>query len=315
MNKKSLIALIALIVACVMVFAACGGGADKDEDKKDDETTVSTEDTTAAPEVDVPTEKTDAEKVADYVAANGNEIISAFESGFTSSGMTCTSTVEAVDTGIVLTICLNDLVDLTDDQKSAMQSTFDQLASSLGSGFGDVQNEIPELTYIKFDFCEKDGDLVATVTIDGSTADAPIVDAPVVDEPAGSAGEVTYAGFTSYNTLEGFTFNYDANGYVTSVVFEDVTNPDETASQSTIDILDKLYDAFEGYKNQGYNLTVDFATIDGVCNFEAVITLSSEKEVALVGELLMDSTISGATLTLEKAEAAAKAQGYTVFEG
>jgi len=165
MKKRSLIALIALIVACMMVFAACGGGADKEDEKKDDETTVSVEDTTEGvnnelndptPVVpDVPAEKTDAEKIADYVAANGSKIISEFEVGFTTSGMTCNSTVEAVGTGIVVKVCVNEIVDLTADQKKVMQDTFDQGASQFGAGFDDMKAEIPELTYIRFDICER----------------------------------------------------------------------------------------------------------------------------------------------------------------
>ena len=49
--KKSWIALLALVLACVMLFAACGDKAeDKDEDNKAEETTSAVaDDTTAAP--------------------------------------------------------------------------------------------------------------------------------------------------------------------------------------------------------------------------------------------------------------------------
>lgn len=318
MKKRSLIALIALIVACVMVFAACGGGADKEDEKKDDETTVSTEDTTAAPEVDdttaapeveTPAEKTDAEKVADYVALKGTTIISMFESGFTSSGMSCTSTIEAVDTGIVLKICINDLVDIPEEQKAMLQSTFDQSAAALSGNFAPIQAEIPELTYVKFDFCEKDGDLIATFTIDGSEAEKPETDAP-----ATSAGSVVYQMTDEEEGVVAYNFIYDANGNVTEVDYAMVTTPEMTESQEAIEAFEQVYGAFEQLKNAGCNVTVEYGVVDGVRALEAKIMVSGEMEVSFISSIL-EANFTGATIKLADAEAAAKAQGYTLFEG
>ena len=318
MKKRSLIALIALIVACVMVFAACGGGADKEDEKKDDETTVSTEDTTAAPEVDdttaapeveTPAEKTDAEKVADYVALKGTTIISMFESGFTSSGMSCTSTIEAVDTGIVLKICINDLVDIPEEQKAMLQSTFDQSAAALSGNFAPIQAEIPELTYVKFDFCEKDGDLIATFTIDGSEAEKPETDAP-----ATSAGSVVYQMTDEEEGVVAYNFIYDANGNVTEVDYAMVTTPEMTESQEAIEAFEQVYGAFEQLKNAGCNVTVEYGVVDGVRALEAKIMVTGEMEVSFISSIL-EANFTGATIKLADAEAAAKAQGYTLFEG
>ena len=317
MKKRSLLALIALIVACMMVFAACGGGADKEDEKKDDETTVSTEDTTAAPEVDdttaapeveTPAEKTDAEKVADYVALKGTTIISMFESGFTSSGMSCTSTIEAVDTGIVLKICINDLVDIPEEQKTMLQNTFDQSAAALSGNFAPIQAEIPELTYVKFDFCEKDGDLLATFTIDGSTAEKPETDAP-----AASVGSVVYQMKDEEEGVVAYNFIYDANGNVTEVDYAMVTTPEMTESQEAIEAFEQVYGAFEQLKNAGCDVTVEYGVVDGVRALEAKIMVSGEMEVSFISSIL-EANFTGATIKLADAEAAAKAQGYTLFE-
>ena len=325
MKKKSLLALIALIVACMMVFAACGGGSGDDADKKDDETTISTEASTdgasndPAPVVpDAPAVKTDAEKVADYVAANSATIISNFEYGFSASGMTCNSTIEAVGTGIHLKVCINEIDNLTEDQKAVMQDTFDQGDASLDAGFEEIQAEIPELTYIQLEICEVDGDKVAVVKIEDK-ADAPVVDEPEEifpeDDPTYSVGTVTYSMMSSDNqVLEGVTFLYNADGNVTEVILEIISNPDATITQETLDGFDQTYEAFEQIKNMGYAVTADYTTVDGEYYFEGVVTVSGANEVALLADLL-GGTFSGSTIALADAEAAVIAQGYTLFEG
>ena len=186
--KKSWITLLALVLTCVMLFAACGNKAEeKDDDEKEEDATsevVTTEangedaptgentelplpsvSTPAVTEPSVPAEKTDADKVAEFVASNKAELISSFEEGFSSTGMTCSTTIEAVGTGIVLEICLGGVDNLTADQKAVMQDSFDQMASLLSTELTMMQMEIPELTYLTFRFCEADGDLIASVDV------------------------------------------------------------------------------------------------------------------------------------------------------
>lgn len=309
MKKRSLLALIALIVACMLVFAACGGGADKEDEKKDDETTVSTEDTTAAPEADTPTEKTDEEKVADYVALKETSIISMFESALSGSGLTCNSTVKAEGTGIVVTICINELVDIPEEQKTMLQNTFDQNSAALSGNFAPIQAEIPELTYVKFNYCEKDGDLIATFTIDGSEAEKPETDAP-----AASAGSVVYQMKDEEEGVVAYNFIYDANGNVTEVDYAMVTTPEMTESQEAIEAFEQVYGAFEQLKNAGCDVTVEYGVVDGVRALEAKIMVSGEMEVSFISSIL-EANFTGSTIKLADAEAAAKAQGYTLFEG
>lgn len=319
--KKSLISILALVLSCLMLFAACGSGADKDEDKVD-ETTVSTgdttaapevDDTTAAPEVDVPAAKTDAEKVADYVAAHGSEIIDAFESGFTSSGMTCNSTVEAVDTGIVLKVCINELVDLPEEQKTVMQNTFDQMGPTLDSNFGAIQQEIAELTYIKVDICEKDGDLVATFTIDGSSADAPVEDEPEVDTPVATDGVATY---TMGSEEEGFmvvvSFISDANGNVAQVMFGMIGDETMLEEGEDMSVFNDYEDGFAQLKNNGCNITYDYVVEGTIHTLEATITVSSESDAIVVNEFF-GVEYSGSVIKFADVDAAMVAEGFTEY--
>ena len=324
MKKKSLLALIALIVACMMVFAACGGGSDNEADKNDDGTTLSTEASTDGANTEnddpapAPAVKTDAEKVADYVAANENELISNFEEGFSASGMTCNSTVEATGTGIYLKVCINEIDNLTADQKEVMQDAFSEGDPSFDAGFEEIQAEIPELTYIKIDICEADGDLLATLKVEDK-ADAPVVDEPEEifpeDDPTTSVGSVTYSMMSDDNqVLEGVTFLYNADGNVTEVILEIVSNPDATITQETLDGFEQTYDGFEQIKNMGYDVEADYTTIDGEHYFEGTITVSGANEVSLIADLL-GANFTGSTIKLADAEAATIAQGYTLFEG
>ncbi len=331
MKKKSLIALLALVVACMLVFAACGDKADTDKgDSNADNTSASTELTTdengevftpnegtplplpSTPDVTEPTApagKTDAEKVADYVALEGTTIISMFESGFTSSGMNCTSTIEAVDTGIVLKICINDLVDIPEEQKAMLQSTFDQSAAALSGNFAPIQAEIPELTYVKFDFCEKDGDLIATFTIDGSEADEPTVDEPTVDEPVVSTGSASYI-MREEEGIVGFTFLYNADGNVTEVIYS-VTA--ENVDADTLAGIDEVYDALEQVRGMGCNIETDYLSTDSSFDLRATIKILGEIDVAFVGGLI-EKDFTGATLSFADAESAVLALGFEAYE-
>lgn len=319
MKKRSLLALIALIVACMMVFAACGGGADKEDEKKDDETTVSTEDTTAAPEVDdttaapevdVPAVKTDAEKVADYVAANGDDILAAFDAGFSGSGLTTTSTIEAVGTGIVLKICINELDNLTDDQRTAMQSTFNQLSASLGSGFDGVQAEIPELTYIKFDICEKNGTTIIDFTFDGSEADA-----PATDVPSTAVGSKSYQlGSPEEGEMIILALVYDANGYVTNVVYAMVaeigvsTSDAETLEYTFTTIKGK----FDQLKSDGGNVTVEYEVEEEGYFLKAEYSVSNEVEAAFAADMFGVAN-NGALVKFADVDASLLADGFTEY--
>ncbi len=191
--KKITALLLALLM--LFVFAACGE-TDKDDDddkKKDDETIETTlaegtEDVTSdsgtyepevvpplssddpvidEPVIDEPvveTPSTDAQKVASYISLHEQELIDTFESAFTGSGMTCSTTLETEGTGFILTVKINELENLTADQKATLQSTYDAAAATFEASLTTMQMDLPELTYFKVLVCEKDGDLIATIS-------------------------------------------------------------------------------------------------------------------------------------------------------
>lgn len=143
MKTLKKLGLLMFVFVMMLSFSACGG-SDKDVPG-----------TTA--------EKTEVEL---YVEENGEELIADFESGLKSSGLTCESTVEGKGNEIILTTNIDQLDNLTDDQKEQMQDMFDDMNSEMKAGFSGVEKELPTLERISFNICEKDGDEVADIVID-----------------------------------------------------------------------------------------------------------------------------------------------------
>ena len=100
----------------------------------------------------------------EYVEEQGDTFLSAMESSFaTSSGMTCESDMEVVGNGFVVTIKINELDELPEETKKAMQDAYDALDESFDESLEMMQTELPELEYYEVNVCEKDGDLIATI--------------------------------------------------------------------------------------------------------------------------------------------------------
>lgn len=136
---KKVLSLILVAVLCLSLVA-CGGNTPDDSKPKND------------PEV-----------VA-YVEEYGDVMLESMESSFaTSSGMTCKSTIEAVGSGIVISININELEDVPQETKDAMQSAYDQMSSTFEGLLQQLQQEVPEVTYLKISVCEKDGDVLAVI--------------------------------------------------------------------------------------------------------------------------------------------------------
>ena len=62
--------------------------------------------TTPAPTPTTPSVNGEA-AVAEYVRKNGANIMADFESGFSDSGLTCETAIEAYGTGFVMAVCIN----------------------------------------------------------------------------------------------------------------------------------------------------------------------------------------------------------------
>lgn len=111
-----------------------------------------------------PAEDKVAQKIAKYVEDNKKELLDSMEASFaTSSGMTCTSSIEAEARGFVIQININELDNIDDDTKAQLQSIYDGMNENFVNSLELMQKELPELEYYKVLVCEKDGDILATI--------------------------------------------------------------------------------------------------------------------------------------------------------
>lgn len=103
-------------------------------------------------------------EVLAYVEEYGDVLLASMEASFaTTSGMTCKSTIDAVGSGIVMSININELEDIPQETKDIMQQAYDAMANTFEGMLKDLQKEAPEITYIKINVCEKDGDILAVI--------------------------------------------------------------------------------------------------------------------------------------------------------
>ncbi len=135
---KKIIALAMVAVLAVMALVACGGGEPKENNPA----------------------------VEKYVKEKGDSLIANFEEGFTSSGMTCETTIKAVGDGIVVETRINGMDNIPEDSKKIMQDTYDAMSPAFEQLLDALKAEEPEIDYIDFNICEEDGDLLATIDID-----------------------------------------------------------------------------------------------------------------------------------------------------
>ncbi len=134
--------VLALVLALVMILSLAACGSKKSTDGRNP-------------------------AIVSFMEKSGDQVISAMESSFaTSSGMTCTSDWEVEGDGLILSININELEDLSQDVKDQMQDAYDSLGDMFDGALETMQKDIPELDYCKVLVCEKDGDVIATILLD-----------------------------------------------------------------------------------------------------------------------------------------------------
>ena len=102
--------------------------------------------------------------VTKFVNENKSELLESMEESFaTSSGMTCTSDIEVIGSGIVISIKINELDNIPKETKDLMQEVYDAMSGTFEGMLSDLQKEIPEVTFMQINVCEKDGDVLATI--------------------------------------------------------------------------------------------------------------------------------------------------------
>lgn len=88
------------------------------------------------------------------------------EEGFVkSSGMTCKSTIEAKGDGVVIKFNVNELDNVPQESKDAMQANMPTVEASLKTALATLTAVVPEITFMQLYICDKDGDILASTTV------------------------------------------------------------------------------------------------------------------------------------------------------
>lgn len=157
--------VFALLLALTMLLslAACGG------DKKDSGSNAGA----FEPQQTQPQQTEPKSPVELYVEENKEALLASMEESFSgSSGMTCTSDLHVEGNGIIIDLNINELDDLTEDEKQEVQSLYDAMGSMYYEVLTECRTEIPELEFITMNIREVDGDLIAALQIDDSLAES-----------------------------------------------------------------------------------------------------------------------------------------------
>lgn len=125
----------------------------------DDDIIVNTDD-----DIIVNTPTVDNSAVVAYANANRDAFLASMEESFSAtSGMTCTSDLQVVGMGFVVTVNINEFDNIDAATKAALQESYDSMSSAFEASLEMMQTELPALEYVEYRICEVDGDLLATV--------------------------------------------------------------------------------------------------------------------------------------------------------
>ncbi len=114
-----------------------------------------------------PVETTDPVQAAlnTWLETNKTALLTSMEASFaSSSGMTCTSGVEIVGSGMVITININEFENVPQETKDQLQAAYDTLNSEFAAMLAQMQLEIPQLSYFTIVVGDKNADVLATIT-------------------------------------------------------------------------------------------------------------------------------------------------------
>ena len=249
---KKALALILALTLC-LALAACGSSQPAATNAPA-ETTAPVETTLPIETTEAPVETTAAPTEADDLAIlnawlllNKSTLQRSMEESFaTSAGMTCTSNIELVGTGLVITININELENVPQATKDQLQATYDTMGAEFETMLQQLQAEIPQLTSLTIVVGDKNGDVLATITANGSNATPQDLAAWLAVNKVAllSATEESFA------TSAGMTCTSNIELVGTGLVITININELEDVSQETKDQLQTSYNSmsaeFEG---------------------------------------------------------------------
>jgi len=170
---KKLLAIVLCLAMC-FVFVACGDNDGKNTNwgnNNNGDTTNAVENVISenvdelnpSVQVSVPnTTQTDAQK---FVDEQGEAFLSELESGFVATaGTGCSSSIVANGNGVLITIKINGVNNVTAEEKATMQSAYDASSATFSAALSSLRTEYPGISSLTINVCEEDGDLLAVIS-------------------------------------------------------------------------------------------------------------------------------------------------------
>lgn len=112
----------------------------------------------------MPSVRTNQQIVAEYVETNGDELLAGLEEGFTEgSNMTCRTSIQAMQCDIYVTICINELYDVSAEDKASMQAAYDSIQSTWDEALADLQKDVPQIEHLIISVRDRDDNSLAQI--------------------------------------------------------------------------------------------------------------------------------------------------------
>lgn len=255
--------LLALLLALTLVFAlaACSATEETTTEAPTLAPTPTTEATTEAP-TEAAAEAADDDVTAQlqsYIDMGGDDLLKVMEESFAgTSGMTCTSAIEAVDSGLLLTININELENVGEETKTLLQQTFGAMEGSFDPMLKELQEAVPGTKHLTLKICDKDGNELVTICADGNydeSATTPTMGGDDVQaqlqafidlggDTMVKAMEESFAGASGMTCTS--TIEVVDNGLLLTIRINDLENVDEATKKQMQDSFDLLQDQFDG---------------------------------------------------------------------
>ncbi len=347
---KKLLALVLALVLCLSVVACTKSNETKSDDTNKESTDVTENNTeddssdgslvveTTPPALDDEDESENSTLNNDnslllesYLKINKAQIIESMESGFTKSGLTCTSDIEVIGNGFVITIKINEIDNADEMLKASMQAAYDQVDAQFEQYLTSMQLALPVVEYIKIIICDKSGTELAVINADGNVIDGstlmPSTEITSVQDFVDKYGDIMSKGFERIfqeSTLD-LTFHSDikaeGNNVVITIKVDELENVDDATKaqmQETLDnqsmaevepMLDALKAAVPNFES------IKYVLVDKNGDVLATFALGGDNDISAAAPAtgFKRHEINGVTIDIPEKYTSSEVQGITLF--
>jgi len=175
------------------------------------------------------------------------------ESGFTSgSGMTCKSSARVDGNDIVISISIDQLVNVTESMKDSLKAQSGNFEDAFDAVFKMLKVQVPEIEHLIIELCDVNGEVIIEIVADGVTDGSS-------DNPSGGDGFSSFSSISEYieenkeSLIAAFESSFSqssgmscksditvkGNGFIIEIRIQELSNVDD----DTKELLQETYDS------------------------------------------------------------------------